>query len=118
LNNNYILDLSGRNIKTFYWLISNSINNNYIGKKIFIPLVSNGVILTLKEDNKIIENYINSGYTFDFYSCDILTPNLFTILHHNKNPYNKYYELQLNQSFYQQPLLLTTTTSGNIDFIS
>jgi hypothetical protein len=114
INNNYIINLSQRNIKNFYWLISNSLNNNYIGKQIFIPLVSNGQILTLMEDIEIIQNYINAGYTFDFYSCNILTPNLFTILHHVNNPYNQNNQLQLNQSFYQQPLLLPTNTSNNL----
>lgn len=114
INNNYILDLSGRTMNKFYWLVSRSINNNYIGKQIFIPLVSNDKILTLMEDTQIIQNYIILGYTFDFYSCNILTPNLFTILYHINNPYNQNYELQLNQSFYQQPLLLNTTTTNNL----
>ena len=114
LNSNYIINLSARNMNNFYWLISNSKNNNFIGKQIFIPITSNETILTLKEDIQIIQNYINLGYTWDLYACDPLTPNLFSILYHVNNINNQFNEFQFNQAFYQQPLLIKTTTTNNL----
>ena len=96
-------------VNNFYWLVSNSNNNQYIGKQIFIPVISNGTYLTIKGD---LTNYPN--YTWDLYTCNIQTPNLFTILYHNNNTYNNSSQLQLNQSFYQQPLLLSITTTNNL----
>ena len=109
LNNTYIVNLSGRSENNFYWLISNKYNNKFIGKQKFIPIKSNGSYFIIKEDMSKYQNY-----TWDLYSCSIATPNLFGILHHFDNPDNTSNEFQLNQSFYQQPIIFKTINNNDL----
>ncbi len=109
LDDKYIVNLSGRSASNFYWLISNSYNGKFIGKQKFIPIKSNGTYFIIKEDMSKYQNY-----TWDLYSCSIVTPNLFNILNHIDNPKNDNKEFQLNQSFYQQPIIFKTTKNYSL----
>jgi len=116
-NYNSILDLSGNpyvgNTKNFYWLIANNIKTNF--KNIFPVKYANGNFYYYFPGAAYfpISNY--ASYTWELYNINTLAPNLFNILHHISNPNNQENSiiLQMNQSFYQSPMIFPINTVNN-----
>jgi hypothetical protein len=105
------------NVKNTYWLVAASFNGSKIPKEIFIPV-------KLKDGKYYINGDISlyNGYSWSLYYIHYsnqIVPNLFSVLHHelnspsysNTSKNNKY---QINQMFYQSPMIFEVTSSNDI----
>ena len=104
------------------WLIGTQFNNKKIPTKVFISVKyygSNYYANNTAEHFFNIYGNINTIYykysLFRFKNENTLykpIPNLFSILHHSKNPSLKNYSI--NQSFYQLPMIFKIITTNNL----
>jgi hypothetical protein len=104
-----------------YFLIATQFNNKRIIKKNFISVIyyNSNYYGTIAEHFFRIYGNINLAsykYSLFRFKSDNTSykpiPNLFSILHHNKNPSLKNYSI--NQSFYQLPMIFNIITTNNL----
>ena len=106
----------------YYWLIATQFNNKKIPKKIFIP------VKFTDSSNSFYFFKINGDINTNLYKYSLFRlnteptpfilsiPNLFSILHHDKNYSSKINNIKysINQSFYQLPMIFKITTTSNL----
>lgn len=101
---NNLVDISGSNQNSFYWLVASKDSNNIpLPKNIFLPL--------RKSDTKYEIIGDISNYHWDLYDIsNSYVPNLFPILSHyyNQDVSGNTYNYQLNSHFYQKPFIIST----------